>query len=475
MNLSNNKSDTLLRMIRDGQEMTLSQQLRLTAQLSVPSIIAQFSSIAMQFIDASMVGSLGATDSAAVGLMSTTCWLFWGVCSAAATGFSVQVAHRFGAKDIASARNVLRQAITSCLIFSCALAAIGVALSGPLPHWLGGDDEVCSKSTVYFLVFALSLPILQFNYLGSQMLRCSGNMRLPSLLNVLMCVLDIIFNYFLIFPTREIHLLGSAVTMPGAGLGILGAALGTSLAVIVSVSIMMWMMCFRLPELRLTGESGSFRPTKKVLQRAMRISLPMGCEHFVFCSAQILTTVIVAPLGVFAIAANSFAITAESLCYMPGYGIADAATTLVGQSLGAGRKDLMFRFAGITVVSGMAVMTLMGVVMYIAAPLMIGFMTPDPEILRLGVESLRIEAFAEPMFAASIVAYGVFVGASDTLVPSCMNLASIWGVRLTLAAALAPSMGLRGVWIAMCVELCFRGAIFIYRLLSRKWMNKVVK
>ena len=168
----------------------------------------------------------------------------------------------------------------------------------------------------------------------------------------------------------------------------------------------------------------------------------MCVEHIVICGAQILTTVIVAPLGIFAIAANSFAITAESLCYMPGYGIADAATTLIGQSLGAGRKDLTRSFARITVATGMLVMGVMGGVMYWAAPLIIGAMTPDAEILSLGVMALRIEAFAEPMFAAAIVAYGVFIGTGDTLMPSIMNFVSIWAVRLSLASCLAPSLKL---------------------------------
>ena len=87
--------------------------------------------------------------------------------------------------------------------------------------------------------------------------------------------------------------------------------------------------------------------------------------------------------------------------------------------------------------------------------------------------ALRIEAFAEPMFAASIVAYGVFVGAGNTLIPSLMNFFSIWAVRLTLAAALAPSLGLKGVWVAMCIELCFRGLIFLIRLERGKWMKAV--
>lgn len=186
-----------------------------------------------------------------------------------------------------------------------------------------------------------------------------------------------------------------------------------------------------------------------------------------------MTTVIVAPLGVFAIAANSFAITAESLCYMPGYGIADAATTLVGHSIGAARRELTRSFARITVFMGMVIMGFMGVLMYIFAPQIIGLMTPVEPIRELGVMALRIEAFAEPMFAASIVAYGVFVGAADMLVPCLMNLFSIWAVRLSLAAMLAPSMGLKGVWIAMCVELCFRGLIFLVRLKRERWMKKV--
>jgi Na+-driven multidrug efflux pump len=189
----------------------------------------------------------------------------------------------------------------------------------------------------------------------------------------------------------------------------------------------------------------------------------------------IVTTIIVAPLGIYAIAANSFAVTAESLCYMPGYSLADAATTLVGQSIGAKRRKLTRSFAYITVALGMLIMGALGILMYIFAPEIIGLMTPVEEIRELGATSLRIEAFAEPMFAASIVAYGVFVGAADTFVPCIMNFVSIWAVRLTLSAMLAPTMGLPGVWTAMCIELCFRGIIFLVRLKQEKWMNKLLK
>ncbi len=478
------EENRLLSLIRSGRPMTLRQQLYLVVQLSIPAVMAQLSSIAMQYIDASMVGSLGAEASASIGLVSTTTWLFWGLCMAGATGFSVQVAHHIGAGNRKAARSVLRQSIVATLLFSLLLVVIGSSISGVLPGWLGGNRLIADGASVYFLIFILSLPALQLNFLAGGMLRCSGNMHVPSMLNVLMCGLDVVFNMMLIFPSREVNCLGFSFFLPGAGLGVAGAALGTALAEFVTAVLMMGFLCRYSPELRLyhTSSEGAntfqkhvslknFLPRSVCLLKALRIGLPIGCEHIILCGAQILTTVIVAPLGTFAIAANAFAITAESLCYMPGYGIADAATTLVGQSLGAGRRDLMRRFAYITVLMGMAVMTLMGVVMYLAAPLMMVLMTPDPEIRSLGVMALRIEAFAEPMFAASIVAYGVFVGAGDTLLPSMMNLFSIWAVRLTLAACLASTMGLQGVWIAMCVELCFRGVIFLIRLRGEGWMN----
>lgn len=472
MTLRRETSTGLLALIREGRPMTLGQQIHLTVMLSVPAVVAQLSSIVMQYIDAAMVGSLGAEEAAAIGLVSTTTWLFWGLCIASSTGFSVQVAHRIGAGDMQGARNVLRQAVTSTTLFSFALAAIGVAISGVLPEWLGGDVSIHHDASLYFLIFSLFLPALQLNFLAGGMLRCSGNMRIPSLLGVVMCVLDIIFNFFLIFPTRHAVVAGIDIFIPGAGLGVEGAALGTVAAETVVATIQMWYLCTHSSELKLTKEKGSFRPQVNILKKALRIGLPMGLEHVVICGAQIMTTVIVAPLGVFAIAANSFAITAESLCYMPGYGISDAATTLVGQSVGAKRRRLTRSFAFITVFMGMIIMGLMGLLMYIFAPQIIGLMTPVEEIRSLGIMALRIEAFAEPMFAASIVAYGVFVGAANTLVPCLMNFFSIWAIRLSLAALLAPTMGLKGVWIAMCIELCFRGIIFLIRLFKRNWMTK---
>lgn len=444
--------------------MSWQEKLRLTVLLSLPAMVAQISSVAMQIIDAAMLGHLGTKESAAVGLVSTTIWLFGGLCSAFAAGFSVQVAHYVGAEDLRGARNIIRQGLFSGLVFSLLLALVGLFIAPYLPVWLGADKEIHAGASEYFSIVAAALPVLEINMLAAGSLRCSGNIKIPSFLNALMCVLDVIFNYLFIFVFH---------------MGTAGAAYGTFLAYAITMSLMIYFMTAKDQQLRfsldteLMGKWNFTRyiPNKNTMKRAFTIGSPISLERGVMCGAQIAITGIIAPLGSVAIAANTFGINIESVCYMPGYGISEAATTLVGQSLGAKRKDLMRSFAWISVCLGMAIMALMGILMAVFAPEMMQMVTTDNGVVELGAEVLRIEAWAEPMFAASIVAYGAFVGSGKTLVPSLMNLGSIWIVRLTLALLLAPSMGLQGVWIAMCIELCWRGAAFLFRLRGRSWSN----
>lgn len=442
-------TNELLARIRNGLTMTQSEKLRLIVSLSIPSILAQISATVMFFIDASMVGHLGEKATAAIGLVETTTWLMGGLASAASLGFSVQVAHRIGANDFEAARRVLRQALVCCTLWSLFILGICVAIHQQLPLWLGGSEDIHHDASLYFLLFGMAGPFFQLEGLCGAMLKSSGNMKVPSVLNIVMCGLDVVFNYFYIY---ILHL------------GVLGAALGTLTAIVIAALAMCYFLVWRSPMLRLVGYAGSFRPSADVVTNAVKIAAPMGLQHVLMGGAQVVSTIIVAPLGTVAIAANSLAITVESLCYMPGYGIAEAATTLVGQSIGAQQHRMTLSFSHISVVLGILVMTLMGVLMYVFAPQLMTLMSPVDSIIVLGTDILRIEAWAEPMFAAAIVCNGVFLGAADTLKPAIMSLASMWGVRLTLAAWLARDHGLRGVWTAMAIELTFRGALFLSRL-----------
>lgn len=471
---STSSKDTLLKLIRDGEPLSFRQQLSLTVTLSLPAILANASAMVMQFIDAAMVGQLGADDSASVGLMGSTNWLFEGVLSAFAAGYAVQVAHLLGAKRNADARQLVRQAIVVCLGFSLLLAGIGLLLCRPLPVWLGAEPHIRGNATLYFGTFMLFVPFFMLDIVASSMLRSSGNMRIPSALNIVMCVLDVVFNFFLIFPTREITVLGHSMTMPGAGLGVVGAALGTASAGLVISMLMLYYLAFHSSELKLTTDRGSFKPAWKPFKKSIKISSPMGLQHIMMCTALIVITGIVAPLGSIALAANSFGITAESLCYMSGYGIADAATTLVGQTLGARRENLTRRFAWISVLSGMIIMGIMAGLMFVFATELMSLMSPVHEVVELGARCLRIEAWAEPLFAASIIGYGVFVGAGYTLAPCGINLVCLWVLRLGLSIILVTSMGLYGVWMAMAIELCVRGLIYLVWLKSKRWVRSVL-
>ena len=451
-------SELLLSYIREGRTMTQREKLWLIVSLSIPSILAQISATVMFFIDASMVGHLGARASAAIGLVESTGWLLGGLASAANMGFSVQVAHFIGANDFEAARRVLRQSLVCCMIWALMISLISLCISPFLPYWLGGGEDIARDASLYFAIFGLCGIFFQMEGLAGSILKCSGNMKIPSILNIGMCVMDVAFNYIFIYVLD---------------MGVVGAAIGTGLAMLVTACLMMYFLICRSQMLSLIGRRGPFKPKSDTVSTAFKIGAPMGLQHLLMGGAYIVSILIVAPLGTIAIAAHSLAITVESLCYMPGYGIAEAATTLVGQGIGAGQRQLTRSFARMSVGLGIAVMTFMGILMWIFAPELMGIMSPVKEVIAQGTQVLRIEAWAEPMFAAAIVANGVFIGAGDTMIPAAMSLCSMWLVRLTLAASLAPKFGLKGVWTAMATELTFRGSIFLARLFKGGWANKL--
>lgn len=459
-------------MIRDGEEICFAGRLRLVFLLGLPAVLAQISTIMMQYIDASMVGQYGANEAAAIGLVTTSIWLLWGISGAFTSGYTVQAAHRIGAKDFAGARQILREAMTVIFAVTTVLAVVALCIHRALPFWLGGSEEIAHEASAYFGIIAGTIPFAIMGWLAGGMLRASGDIKTPSLINVAMCGLDVLLNFFLIFPTKTYEVLGMSFTCPGADLGVAGAAWGTVLAEIAGALLMYRVLLVKSPILAIRNEKGSFFPRRATFRRAMHIGAPIGSCHILMTGAQLVTTLIVAPLGTVSLAAHSLSITAESLCYMPGFGLSEAATTLSGQTIGARRYALTRSFAYTCVVCGMLVMAAMGAVMYGCAPLMMQILSSSEAVRELGVRILRIEAFAEPLYAAAIVCNGVFVGAGDTFKPMLMNLFSVWFVRISTAVLLSQKMGLTGVWVAMCIELCIRGLLFLSRLHFGNWLKE---
>jgi putative MATE family efflux protein len=346
---------------------------------------------------------------------------------------------------------VVKHGLISAVEISTLLCLIGLLISKPLPTWLNGQSEIRADASNYFFVFALMLPFSQLNGLCAAFLQCSGDMITPSVLNALMCLLDVVFN---------------ALFIPR--FGVLGAGIGTTLACVV-ISIVMFSACC------IFNKSLSLKNCKRnkfdfeIIKKAFKIGMPVAVQETAMCGAMVVSTAIIAPLGAVAVAANSFAITAESLCYMPGYGIGSAATTVVGRSYGSGDKKLAKRYGNICTALGGIFMGFTGLIMAIICPFVFTLLTPDLSVRNLATEVLRIGLLAEPLFGVSIVAAGALCGAGDTLVPSLMNLGSIWGVRIVLALILVKPFGLYGMWLAMAIELCVRGILMLWRQKTSKY------
>ena len=453
--------------MRQGETIPLRDTAGVVLMLSIPSILEQIVVTAMEYIDAAMVGHIGAEATAAIGIVSSSTWLLHGVLVGLYTALSIQIAQYLGADRQQDARGVLRQAMLFNLAAGLAAAAFGIGISGHLPGWLGADVSLQANASAYFAIWSAALPFTMAMGMYTSMLRASGDALTPGLISVLVCVLDVVFNFFLINPTRTLW----GITVWGAGLGVPGAALGTALATVVGGLLALCILLFREGPLCIR-KPGSWKITRACIRNLGKVGVPLAAERAALSSAQVLQVRIVSQLGTVAIAANSLGVSAEGLCYMAGYGIQGAAIALIGQAVGAHRKDMAKRFAWLCTLMGMGIMTLTGAGLFAFAPALMSIFTADAAVIALGARVLRIEAFAEPMFGASIVASGAMQGAGDSTACFVLNLVSMWGIRLTLAFLLAPRFGLVGVWGAMCFELCVRGLLFLIRLARGKWLEK---
>ena len=446
--------------MRQGETIPLRDTAGVVLMLSIPSILEQIVVTAMEYIDAAMVGHIGAEATAAIGIVSSSTWLLHGILVGLYNAFSIQIAQYLGADRQQDARGVLRQAMLFNLAAGLAAAAFGIGISGHLPGWLGADVSLQANASAYFAIWSAALPFTMAMGMYTSMLRASGDALTPGLISVLVCVLDVVFNFFLINPTRTLW----GITVWGAGLG---AALATVVGGLLALCILLFRegpLCIHKP--------GSWKITRACIRNLGKVGVPLAAERAALSSAQVLQVRIVSQLGTVAIAANSLGVSAEGLCYMAGYGIQGAAIALIGQAVGAHRKDMAKRFAWLCTLMGMGIMTLTGAGLFAFAPALMSIFTADAAVIALGARVLRIEAFAEPMFGASIVASGAMQGAGDSTSCFVLNIFSMWCIRLTLAFLLAPRFGLVGVWGAMCFELCVRGLLFLIRLARGKWLEK---
>ena len=192
-------------IVLNRNDVSRAEKIRLVLGMSIPAILAQLTSIAMQYIDAGMVGSLGAEATASIGLVSSSTWLIGGSCIGISAGFYVQVAQLIGAGRDREAEDVLRQGLKAGILLGIVICAACMAVSGRVPRWLGGGEEILADSIAYFRIYCVGIPFILIRQMSGGMMQSTGDMKTPSALSALVCLINVVLNMLLIFPARTVH------------------------------------------------------------------------------------------------------------------------------------------------------------------------------------------------------------------------------------------------------------------------------
>ena len=446
---------------------------KLILLLAWPTIIEQILHTAVNYVDTAMVGSIGTHATAAIGVCTSTIMLLMGVMNIAGIGFSVTVARRIGEGNHEEARTTIRQALLASVGIGLLLTTlVELVLAPNLPRWMGAGEDVLPYATTYFRIIGAGYIFNTTMMVSGATLRCMGDTKTPLKFNMMTNVVNVCGNFLLIYPTRELTVFGNTFTMPGAGLGVAGAAAATVLATTFSACCLASTLFLRKGPLQISLRD-DYRPKKDILLQAFRLGVPSFFERATISLGQIVSTALITGLGTSAIAAHQLANTGESLCYMPIFGFTTAATTLVAQNLGAGYKERAKQQGAWCIGIAVCVMCFLGGAMFVLAPQIIGLFSKDPQVIALGSQVLRIEALAEPFFATASVVSGILRGAGDTKWPFYISLAGMWLLRVPVAFVLINFFGwsLHAVWLGMALDLFLRGLISLWRFRKGVWVH----
>ena len=378
----------------------------------------------------------------------STIWLINGFMNAVGIGYSVLAAHSIGEGNYEQAKVIIRQSILAIGVAGIFLTLIVTLFIAPnLPAWMHAEKEVVPLARSYLRIIGMGYLFNISLIVCSNLLRCAGDTKTPMKFNILTNIINVVGNYLLIYPSKEIQLFGKNFLLQRAGLGVSGAAAATSMSIAFSGIGLLLILFLRQTPYQISLKE-DFSPDSFIIRRAIRLAVPTAMERMTISFGQIAATSIITGLGTMALSANLLADAGEKICYLPVYGFATAGTTLVAQSLGA-EKDLALHYGRWCNRLGIIVMLVTSTAMFLFAVPIIDLFTDDTETILLAAQMLRIEAFAEPLYGASIVVTGVLRGAGDTLVSSLMNFFSLWAVRVVLSFLLVGSYGLVGVWLSL--------------------------
>jgi len=451
--------------LKDGFDRTM---LRAIFTLAWPTMLEQLTQTAVQYIDTAMVGSLGTEATAAVGATATVNWMMGSIVSAVGTGFLSFIARQFGANRPDRARKASAQACTAVLVLGSFLTLLTLLLARHIPVWMQVAPEIRDLAGRYFMILYLPMLFRTASILFGMILRSAGDSRTPMRIGLAVNGINVVLNFFLIYPVRPVSLLGWEITMPGAGLGVEGAAWASTAAFVfggAAMAVALW----RHPAISPKG--CSLRPDPEVLRPCFRVALPNLAQRLATTLGYVVFASMINRLGEVSTAAHTVANTVESLFYIPGYGMQASAATLSGNAYGAKDKDRLDRLGKTILLLEVGLMILSGALLFIFAEPLVRLFSSNEEVVRLGATVLRMVAVSEPFYGIPIVVEGLMQGVGKTVAPFVFNLIGMWAVRITgtFICTHFLGLGLVAAWGCMIAHNLLLFGFFIRHYISRRW------
>lgn len=425
--------------------------------IALPAITDLFAQTLMGFFDMVMVGKLGAVAISSVGVGNAPLNAVLPVFYAVSIGTTALVSRAFGSNNKKEGKNAMAQSLLLALPISLGITFLLFIFRRNILELVGRADDMDFEMTLqYYSSVLLGMPFLCFNVLFFAAYRSISKANMPMIANILSIFSNILFNYLFIFVF---------------GWGVMGAGLATTLSRGMITGIFVYITFFTkrfwvsipLKKLKIFD--------RKMSMRILKVGIPAAIEQGVFRIGMLVFEMMVISLGTMAYTAHKIALTAESFSYNMGFGFAVAGTALVGQQLGKGSPKDAHRDALATTSIAIFMMSLFGLVFFIAPGTIIYMFTDEPEIREMASIALRLVSICQPFQATSMVLSGCLRGAGDTKAVLWITIIGMYLIRIPLTYLFLYKIntGLSGAWIVMTIDLAFR-SIACYRVFKKgRW------
>lgn len=447
------------------------QMLPAIFSLAWPTMLEQLMQTAVQYIDVAMVGALGTQATAAVGATSTINWLVNSTVSAVGVGFLAYISQACGAGDRDRAKRASAQSVLAVLVLGVFFTALTLGLSGLVPVWMQVDPEIQDISSLYFFIIYSPMLFRAATIIFGTVLRSAGDTKTPMWAGISVNIINVVLNFFLIFPSRTVDVWGLSLYLPGAGWGVIGAGIASAVSFAAGGVI----ITVKLLRHKLISPVGySIRPDKSVLLPCLKVALPNCVQRFGTSLGYVVFAAMINSLGEASTAAHTIANTVESAFYIPGYGMQSAAATLAGNAWGAKDRGRIQELTKMILPVEVLLMILSGALLFAFAPAMMALFSEDQQVILMGSIVLRLVALSEPFYGVSIIVEGMMQGMGSTMIPFVSNIAGMWLVRIvgTWICIYLLDMGLVAAWGCMIGHNLLLFAVFTFLCISGKYIPR---